>query len=103
MTFVPHLGFPRSPLENQVGNECLPKTAVPRSPLLCAPLRAQRWGMGNAMGGVPQVVPQGNGERAGERGTGPPWPLVRILAYGNSGMGELTFPRLSGLSLHREP
>jgi len=39
--------------ESTLGNRARPKVAVPRSPLLCAPYRAQRWGTGNAMGAFP--------------------------------------------------
>lgn len=42
--------------ESTVGNRARPKVAVPRSPLLCAPYRAQRWGTGNAMGAFPTAL-----------------------------------------------
>lgn len=46
-------------LKTTVGNSAVPKSAVTRYPLLCAPYRAQRWVTGNAMGCVTDLLLSG--------------------------------------------
>lgn len=85
---VPHL-------ESTVGNRAQPKVAVPRSPLLCAPYRAQRWGTGNAMGAFPSLRSR---ERAWERPIGTPPPSRRGDRRGNSSAHKQTFFYVSAFS-----